>query len=161
MRPGKCKLAGCWANVWLHCQDVLVFMTPCDMVQARITSLPSDVLSTPMGQMLAPMLTGKVYCHPELASAGRHDQRDACHLPSPLVSNMMAVVLGHNAERIERDWSIHSIPYLCRGGIPVRQCAAGGQPTPAAIPTARSNTAPLPARSISSSYTARKHRRQC
>ena len=27
-------------------------------LQEHITSLPSDVLSTPMGQMLAPMLTG-------------------------------------------------------------------------------------------------------
>ncbi len=52
-----------------------MFMTPCDMVQAHITSLPSDVLSTPMGQMLAPMLTGKLYCHPEVAFAGRHGHR--------------------------------------------------------------------------------------
>lgn len=28
-------------------------------VQEHITSLPADVLSTPMGQMLAPMLTGE------------------------------------------------------------------------------------------------------
>lgn len=28
-------------------------------MQEHITSLPADVLSTPMGQMLAPMLTGE------------------------------------------------------------------------------------------------------